>query len=38
MQKPENYKYAGRMSDLQFSQAEVERDLDLKNEEWASWS
>ena len=38
MQKPENYKDAGRMSDLQFRQAEVERDLDLKNEEWASWS
>jgi hypothetical protein len=38
MQKPENYKDAGRMSDLQYRQAELERDLEQKNEEWANWS
>lgn len=38
MLKPENYKDAARMSDLQYRQAEIERDLEQKNNEWANWS
>ena len=38
MEKPENYKDASRMADLQYRQAELERDLEQKNEEWANWS
>jgi len=38
MEKPENYKDATRMADLQYRQAELERDLESKNEEWANWS
>ncbi|MBC8451121.1 MAG: hypothetical protein H8D72_00265 [Planctomycetes bacterium] len=38
MEKPENYKDASRMADLQYKQAELERDLEQKNEEWANWS
>ncbi|MDF1799641.1 MAG: ABC-F family ATP-binding cassette domain-containing protein [Planctomycetota bacterium] len=37
MQKEENYKDASRMTDLQYRQAEVERDLEEKNETWANW-
>ena len=38
MEQPENYSDAGRMADLQYRHAELERDLDNKNEQWANWS
>ena len=37
MQKEENYTDASRMSDLQYRHAEVERELDEKNDTWANW-
>jgi len=37
MQKEENYTDAGRMTDLQYRHAEVERELEEKNETWANW-
>ena len=37
MQQEENYADARRMVDLQYRHAEVERELDEKNETWANW-
>ena len=37
MQQEENYTDAARMTDLQYRHAEVERELDEKNETWANW-
>lgn len=37
MQKEDIYKDASRLTDLQYALAEVERDLESKNEEWANW-
>ena len=32
------YKDADKLADCQYRLAEVERDLEQKNEEWANWS
>jgi ABC-type multidrug transport system ATPase subunit len=37
MQKEEVYSDAAKLTDLQYELAEVERDLEKKNEEWANW-
>jgi len=37
MQKEEVYTDSAKLTDLQYALAEVERDLEQKNEEWANW-